>query len=181
LPTVENTHEIAQRASPDARVLYVDNDLLVLSHARALLEDNPNVAVIAGDLHEPEAILANQETMRHIDYREPVAVLLVAILHFADDRAYEVVDTFKRAMPGGSCLVLSHTSGDSVQTAEKEGAQKIYASASAQLYPRSCAEIARFFDGLELVEPGLAGVGDWRAPVHVAQRTLAYGGVGVKW
>lgn len=180
LPTARNTHEIARGAIGDPRVLYVDNDLVVLTHARALLEDDPGVAVMTGDLHEPDAILSGQRASGLIDLREPVAVLLVAVLHFSGDRAYDAVDCLKRAMPAGSCLVLSHASADNVPEHESKGAREIYDGASARLYPRSRGQIARFFSGLDLAEPGLVPAGEWRAPAGTARRALVYAGVGLK-
>jgi hypothetical protein len=180
LPSGENTHQIARRVNPDARVAYVDNDLVVLSHARAILGRDPDVTVIAEDIYHPNLILADPEVRRLINLREPVAIMLVAVLHFVDYRAYQIVDILKQALPAGSCVVISHATADDMPPSERDDAQQVYAGASAPLYLRGRAEITRFFGGLELVEPGVVGVGDWPTPAHAAGRTLAYAGIGLK-
>jgi O-methyltransferase involved in polyketide biosynthesis len=180
LPTVQNTHEVAQSVRQDARVAYVDYDPVVVGHAEALLADNQNVIVTGGDLRRPEGITENAALRAHIDFTQPVAVMLVAVLHFLDDTSYEIIEFLKRALPPGSYPALSHATPDHTSEDEHREVEAVYDSASASLFMRTRAEIARFFDGFGLIEPGIAGVGDWQAPAHHTARTLCYGGVGLK-
>ena len=137
-----------------------------------------------GDLRSPEAILADTDVRQLIDFSQPVAVLIVAVLHFvADaDRPYEAVRTIVDALPSGSYLVLSQSTPDEVPDDVTVAMKDAYSGASAQVFPRSTEEIARFFDGLELVDPGLVNVTLWRSgrPSGTPRRSLMYGGVGLK-
>jgi SAM-dependent methyltransferase len=188
LPTMGNVHETAQETAPGAQVAYVDYDPVVLSHARALLANGEDVVAVEGDLRRPEAILADARVRQLIDFSRPVAVLVVAVLHFVQDadRPYEVVRTLVDALAPGSYLVLTHSTPDDVPDDVTEAMKHIYANASAQAVPRSFEDVARFFDGLELVDPGLVNVTRWR-PDHrsgkssrAPGRSLIYGGVAKK-
>ncbi|RJL35542.1 SAM-dependent methyltransferase [Bailinhaonella thermotolerans] len=165
LPTQENVHQVAQRADPAARVVYVDNDTVVVSHARALLAATPGTVAIKGDLREPGRILADPELRGLIDLDRPVAVLLLLILHFIrDDR--EVRDILRQitsALAPGSYLVISHgTAGADVEPGQADELQQVYARALRDsLTPRPAAEIAGFLDGLRLVGPGVVPVTYW--------------------
>ena len=162
LPTLDNTHEVAQRAAPESRIVYVDNDPLVLAHARALLTSTPEGATdyLDADFRQPEQILA--AAARTLDFTRPVAVMLLGILgHFSDDDA--VASVIRRLLAGavpGSHLVIAHGSSTS------EGllaAQRQYNKSGAESYHlRSPQQLARFFEGLELVPPGLVPVPHWR-------------------
>jgi O-methyltransferase involved in polyketide biosynthesis len=181
LPTRNNVHQVAQRIAPDARVVYVDNDPTVLAHARALLAENANTTVVAGDLREPVDIVADPGLRRLIDLDQPVAVLLVGILYFLTDeeRPFDVVTTLRDAMTPGSYLALSHVVSD--EPGELSTAQEIYrgfvhSSGDAR---RSRAQVATFFAGLDLVEPGLVAVGDRRTD-DPAPATWMLGGVARK-
>ncbi|MEU8269499.1 SAM-dependent methyltransferase [Sphaerisporangium sp. NPDC049002] len=183
LPTQENVHQVAQRADPRVRVVYVDNDPVVLGHARALLANNPNTHVMAGDLREPWAILGDPHVRGVIDFSQPVAVLLCAILHFIPDGddPYGIVATLVNAMAPGSYLVVSHAERhrDLMPTT---GAYD-YEGASAPAVLRSLVEIAEFFDGLELVDPGVVYLPLWRpdGPLFFEDhRVRVCGGVGRK-
>lgn len=171
LPTMDNVHEIARRAIPDAAVVYVDNDKVALSHASALLATSPGVTSIFGDLREPGKILADVAAGGLIDLSRPVVVLLAAILHFipdSDDPA-GIVATFRDAMPAGSYLILSHICHDGGP--EDAGrASDMYRDqrASSNLVTRSKADIAALFAGFDLVEPGLVTTSQWRP--HEPQR-----------
>ncbi|HTU76350.1 MAG TPA: SAM-dependent methyltransferase [Trebonia sp.] len=188
LPTMGNVHEPAQEVAPGARVAYVDYDPVVLSHARALLANDRDVIAVEGDLRAPEAILADPALAQLIDFSQPVAVLLVAILHFVldADRPQEAVRALVSALPPGSYLVLTHSTPDDVSDDVTEAMKSVYSNASAQVAPRSFDEIAAFFDGLELVDPGLVNVALWRPdlpphrPSRPPARSLIYGGVGMK-
>lgn len=184
LPTAGNVHEIAQRTSPVARVVYVDYDPVVVNHAEALLATNASVGVISGDLRNPDGILRHPDLHRLINFSEPVAVLLVAILHFIpdDDGPYGIVEKLKAAVPSGSYLVLSHVTGDHVAGDMSEQARAVYKRATEPVFPRWRAAVSHFLDGLETVSPGVVDVAAWRAPQQSLRpdRTLLYAGVGRK-
>ncbi|MEV6807598.1 SAM-dependent methyltransferase [Streptomyces sp. NPDC017248] len=182
LPTSPNVHEVAQKVASDVRVAYVDNDPIVAAHGNALLSRSGTTRIVLGDLREPRAVLDHPDIRQLIDFDQPVAVLLVAILHFlADtDRPAEVVATLRDALPAGSFLVLSHATGD---FADRSAAQDVYTNATASLNLRTRAEVERFFDGFELVEPGLAQVPFWRPdapPPPRSEEIGFYGGVARK-
>ncbi|NDZ79499.1 SAM-dependent methyltransferase [Streptomyces sp. SID10853] len=182
LPTSPNVHETAQEVASDVRIAYVDNDPIVNAHADALLSRSGATSVVLGDLRDPRAILDHPEVRRVIDFDEPVAVLLIAVLHFLTDaeQPARVVATLRDALPAGSFLVLSHATGD---FADRRGAQAVYTNATATLNLRPRAEVERFFDGFELVEPGLAQVPFWRPdapPPAGADEIGFYGGVARK-
>ncbi len=179
LPTAQNTHQVAQEVEPTCRVVYVDNDALVLAHARALLKDS-YVDAVAGDVRDPASILTNPAVLNLIHPREPVALILCLILHFFDaDTAKDITSAFVNSLAPGSYLVLSVGSGD-----EETGKQLTSEYSAGTLYNHSPARIAGFFDGLELVGPGLIDARDWQpnlttVPVeHRGGRILA--GVGRK-
>jgi hypothetical protein len=191
MPTQGNVHEVAQRVSRDARICYVDYDPVVVNHAIAMLATNENVAAIHGDVLQPAGILADPELQNLIDFSEPVAILLVAILHFIDDSKspYQLVDSFKSAIPSGGYLVVSHVTDDGIPADISRDAQQIYKNASASVTPRSRDEVMRFFDGLDLIEPGLVDASEWRPDIPSGEfsfdsssplHTLGYGGVGRK-
>jgi len=165
LPTMENVHEVAHAVAPQARVIYVDHDPLVCAHARALLAIRDTVSVVQADMRDPEAILKDPETQRLIDFSQPVAILLVAILHFiaGDDNPYEIVGRLREAMAPGSYLVVSHAGSDDLPTRAQEAAAE-YNRATAQMWFRTRTEILRFFDGFDLIDPGLVAADAWRNP-----------------
>jgi S-adenosyl methyltransferase len=162
LPTADNVHEIAQRINPPTRVVYVDNDPVVLSHARALLADNTATIVVDGDLRHPAGILQNPDVLAHLDWDRPVGLLLCGILHHLLDEEHptEVMAGLCRSIPAGSYVFIHHLldCGDpavaDVQAALQQGLGR------GQF--RTRAQIRDLFTGLELVEPGLVLVPDWR-------------------
>ena len=183
LPTQGNVHEIAQRMNPAARVAYVDNDPIVISHGRALLADDKAIRVFAADMREPQAILTAPGVAGLIDFSRPVAVLFVAVLHFVrdDDDPYGIVGTFRDAMAPGSYLALSHVTTDGLSAELLARNEDVYERAASPSRPRSRDEIARFFDGLDLVEPGLVRPGQWRPGAgHETATRFMYAGVGTK-
>lgn len=181
LPTVQNTHESAQAESPGCRVAYIDYDPVVVAHAQAILAADENVMAAGGDLREPREIIRQLKAREFIDFSRPVAVMLVAVLHFvAEPACYDIVGYLKDQMAPGSYLVISHATADEASEHEQREAGSVYSQASAPLIARTKREIARFFGGLDLVEPGIAGVGDWRAGIHHASRTLCYAAAGKK-
>jgi O-methyltransferase involved in polyketide biosynthesis len=189
LPTRGNVHEIAQAAAPDVRVAYVDNDPVVAAHARALLESNAETAVIQADMREPAQILDNPVLNELIDLRRPVAVLLVSVLHILadDDQANKIVARFREAMAPGSYLVMSHAVSDMrPETTAKLAAlyqQRTGMTGKHRANLRTRAEVEPYFDGLEMVEPGLVYVPEWRpdpAEPAPAEPVWAVGGIARK-
>jgi O-methyltransferase involved in polyketide biosynthesis len=185
LPTADNTHQVAQRVAPEARIVYVDNDPLVLAHARALLTSTPEgaTAYIHADLRDPDKILA--EAAETLDFDRPVALILSGVLgHIVDlDEARSIVRGLMDALPSGSYLSLND--GTSVIGREQlEQATQDYNDSGAVPYvQRTPEEIASFFDGLELVEPGVVSCPRWRpdpAPGDPPAELDAFGGVGRK-
>jgi O-methyltransferase involved in polyketide biosynthesis len=164
LPTQNNVHQVAQRVTPDAHVVYVDNDPVVLAHARALLAENPNTIAVDGDLRDPAGILADDGLRRLIDLDQPVAILMVGILYFVTDseRPFEVVATLRDAMTPGSYLAISHVVSDDEPEA-LTAVQEIYRSFLQREGDsrRTKAEVREFFDGLEMIDPGLVYVRNW--------------------
>ena len=188
LPTTDNVHEVAQRAAPASRVVYVDNDPLVLAHARALLTSAPEgrTAYIQADLRDPAEILASPVVREVLDFSRPIALMLVAILHFIqdEDRPAEIIETLTGALPPGSYLIASHVTKehDPVGPAAGESAYRA-AGLSAQFRDSyTFAELA--FSGLELVPPGVVLVSDWRpegtGPRPKPSEVSCYGGIARK-
>jgi O-methyltransferase involved in polyketide biosynthesis len=163
LPSEGNVHEVAAKVDPGTRVVYVDNDPVVLAHSRALLSNTTNTATIHGELRDPDEILTNPELEALIDFSEPVAILLVAVLHFLpdSDKPAELVSRLRNAVPSGSYLVISHVTGEERAEDAQQGAA-IYRGASASLTLRSREAIQELFDGCELIEPGLVRIDEWR-------------------
>ncbi|MFG1824256.1 SAM-dependent methyltransferase [Microbispora bryophytorum] len=181
LPTQDNVHQVAQRANPASRVVYIDNDPVVLVHARALLARDAQTRAILRDMRRPGEILADRDLVHLLDLSRPVAVLLVAVLHFIPDEhgAYEAVRTLVDAMAPGSFLVVSHVE----RCPELEAAARHYERANAPAVLRSVGEITRFFDGLDLVLPGLVNLRRWRPNDQALSLDCdvpCYGGIGVK-
>jgi SAM-dependent methyltransferase len=157
-------HEVAASVVDQPRVVYVDNDPVVLSHARALLAHDADLAtVVEGDLRHPEEILSHPDVMKAIDFGEPVALLLAAIMHFIipEDEPERILATLRDALPPGSFLVLSHGTREARQEAVATGTQ-VYRSATAPLVLRTRTEIEGLFDGFDLVDPGLVWLPKWR-------------------
>ena len=186
LPTGGNVHEAAQQANRLARTVYVDFDPLVLVHGRALLADERKTIVIEGDVREPEAIFANPELMGLIDLRRPVAVLLVAMLHLIpdDETAVGIVARIRDAIAPGSFLALTHTTSQHrPDVAAALAAEFTRLNVTTPLVPRDAQQIQRFFDGFEVVEPGLVSPPQWRpdepaAPDAEPDSEWMYAGVG---
>jgi SAM-dependent methyltransferase len=164
IPTANNTHEVAQSAAPESRVVYVDNDPVVLAHARALLSSHPQGATdyIDADLRDPRKILAGAAGL--LDFSRPVAVLLMAILqHIGDDEdPYRIVAELVDAVPPGSYLALSHPARDINAEAMAKMADSLNQTMAEKVTFRDRPAVARFFDGLELVEPGMVQASKWR-------------------
>jgi hypothetical protein len=184
LPTVQNTHQIAQAANAAARVVYVDNDPIVLAHGRALLADNSGTIVVTADLREPEQILSHPEVVRFLDLSRPVGVILNAVVHHVLDEEdpYGIVDRYKQLMPPGSYLLLTHFSSSSP---EARALEQVLLRTLGRGQLRSREEITRFFGGLDIVEPGIVYLPEWRPDQAVAEPLdisglLYVGGLGRK-
>ncbi|MFC9502987.1 SAM-dependent methyltransferase [Streptomyces sp. NPDC057002] len=166
IPTFGNAHEVAQAASPGARVVYVDHDPVAVAHSQAVLEGNDGAGVVAADLRKPQDILGSTEVERLIDLNRPVALLLVAILHFVEDEddPYGAVAELRDALAPGSLLVLTHASYEGIPLPPERagGAVDVYEEIRNPLIMRSREEIARFFEGYDMVEPGLVAMPRWR-------------------
>ncbi|MFI6583116.1 SAM-dependent methyltransferase [Embleya sp. NPDC050493] len=188
IPAAGNTHEIAQAVRPDARVAYLDNDPIVLVHARALMtgDERGRLTYIQGDLRDGGALARIPEVREVLDFDEPIALMLLAILHFvrdSDDPA-AIVAELRDALPTGSYLVLSHASADFDPARANSGAQ-VYDRATAPVVLRSHAEVEQLFAGFELLAPGLVNLPRWRPDSREAGEydpdlVWLYGGVARK-
>lgn len=163
IPTSPNVHEVVQGIAPDARIVYVDNDPIVLSHARALLTSSPEgmTAYVDADLRSPGEIL--QQAAQTLDFTQPVAVVLAGILHLIsdDEDPYGIVAQLVNAVPPGSYLVVSHPASDVNPEVVAEGARRYNQSVATTQTRRSFEEVSRFFQGLDLVEPGVTQCHRW--------------------
>ncbi|MDI3404615.1 SAM-dependent methyltransferase [Streptomyces cavernicola] len=181
LPTAENTHEVAQRIAPDSRIVYVDNDPTVLAHARALLTSTPEGATsyVDADAHDPDAILrAAADTL---DLDRPVAVILLGLLNFILDteKATDIVRRLVAAVPSGSYLVITHPTLELGGAGNAEAMAFWNENAKPPITARTGQEVAAFFDGLELLPPGLVSCSRWRAEPDTEQ-VAQYGAVARK-
>jgi hypothetical protein len=187
IPTSPNTHEIAQSISADVRVAYVDNDPIVAAHADARLTNADNTGFFLADVRKPQSILDHPTLRDMIDFDQPVALFLVAVLHFITDEEDPagIVATLTEALPEGSYLVLTHISADFHGGSFPPEVNAVYAKATATLTQRTRSRIEPFFNGFDLVDPGLVQVPLWRpeGPVPNAgelAKVAFYGGVGRK-
>ena len=186
IPTADNTHQVAQAAAPGARVVYVDNDPLVLAHARALLTSVPEdaTAYLDADARDPDKILAGAAGL--LDFGQPVAVLLIGILQLipAADNPHAIVARLVEAVPPGSWLAVYHPASDIDEQRVAEAVRRVNARTAGTTTLRTNAEIARFFDGLELLAPGLVQVQRWQpgsaAPGN-GDQIAAYAGLARKY
>ncbi|OKH98119.1 hypothetical protein A6A06_28275 [Streptomyces sp. CB02923] len=167
IPTSPNLHEIAQGIAPDARVVYTDNDPIVLAHAAALLLSTPQgrTAYLAADVTDPDGVVTAPRVRETLDLGRPVALSLIALMHFVpddgQDRAHRIVERLKAALPSGSTLAMTHATADFAPEAMAR-ISDIYAAAGTSVTYRTEAGFARFFDGWELLEPGITLAHHWR-------------------
>jgi hypothetical protein len=184
IPTANNTHEVAQDVAPGSNVVYVDNDPVVLTHARALLVSGElgHTHYIDADLRDTGRILA--EAAQTLDFSRPVAIMLMAILQHIDEAEdpYAIVDSLLAAMPPGSYLAISHPAADIETEAMAQMAERLNKLMAEKVTFRSRQQVARFFEGLELVEPGMVRVQEWRPASEIEAKSPAalWGGVGRK-
>ena len=184
LPTVENTHHVAQRANPESHVVYVDNDPMVLAHGRAILAENDRTGVVTSDLRDPATILADETVKRLIDLDRPVGLMLVGILHHLHDSEDPkgIVEAYMAAIPSGSYLFITHFCSATQDARDAE--QKFLALLGTGRF-RTPEEITGFFDGFELLEPGVVPLPLWRPDESVPEvlsvgQRLMYGGIARK-
>jgi hypothetical protein len=164
IPTEGNVHEIAQRAAPGSRVVYVDVDPVAVAHSRVILTGNEHAAIVEADLREPDKILVHPGVQSLIDFSRPVGLLVSAVLHFLSDEddPWQIMATLRAAMAPGSYLLVCHVT-DADNPAVANAATKVYnRSVPSGIHFRSRAEIGQFFDGFELLEPGLVYMPQWR-------------------
>lgn len=188
IPTFGNVHEVARDADPVSRVVYVDHDPVAVAHSRAVLEGNETAAVVAGDLRKPQDILTAPETGALLDLDRPVALLLVAVLHFVQDadEPGRALAELRDALAPGSLLILTHASYEGIPVPPERagGAVKVYKDIRNPLIMRTREEVARFFDGFDMVEPGLVQMPHWRPENPVDQEDpyafSGFAGVGRK-
>jgi S-adenosyl methyltransferase len=185
LPSARAVHEIVHGVVPTPHVVYVDCDPVVIRHADALIGGALGVAAIQADLRQPRDLLAQAAMTNLIDLAEPVAILLVAVLHFVEDREdpWAIVNYLKDQVAPGSYVVISHVTGDHIPASAARQAREAYANASAPGVARTREQVARFFGGLDVISPGLVNVSAWR-PDHLgrvaAGPALFYAGAGCK-
>jgi S-adenosyl methyltransferase len=185
IPTEGNVHEIASQASPGARVVYADNDQVAVAHSRAILTGSSDAAVIEADLRKPREILSSAAVRGLIDFTQPTGLLLNMVLHFIDDAddPWQIVATLRDAIAPGSYLVLGHLTDENMPKVA-HAAEKVYnRSVTTNIHLRSRADILCFFDGFDLVDPGLVYIPHWRpdSPADVpddGSRSWALVGVG---
>ncbi|HUA40363.1 MAG TPA: SAM-dependent methyltransferase [Streptosporangiaceae bacterium] len=182
IPTAGNTHEVAQEIAPDSRVVYVDYDPVVLAHARALLTSTPEGVTdyVDSDLRDLTKVLA--DAAKTLDFGQPVAVTVTMTLHAipdADD-PYEIVAQYMNAMPAGSYLSISHPASDIEPEKAAAIVDRLKPLSYQQYAARTRAQVLRFFDGLELVEPGLVQIQQWRPAIEVPETYSVWAGVGRK-
>jgi hypothetical protein len=166
IPTFGSVHEVARAAGSDARVVHVDHDPVAVAHSQAVLADNADADVVAADLRKPQDILTSPQVGRLLDLDRPVALLLVAVLHFVEDEddPYAAVAELTAALAPGSLLVLTHASYEGIPLPQRraEGVVDVYKDIRNPLIMRSREKIARFFEGYDMVEPGLVPMPHWR-------------------
>ena len=184
IPTANNTHEVAQDVAPGSNVVYVDNDPVVLTHARALLVSGQHghTSYIDADLRDTKPILA--EAAQTLDFSRPVAIMLMAILQHIDEAEdpYAIVNSLLAAVPPGSYLAISHPAADIETEAMAQMAERLNKLMAEKVTFRNRSQVARFFDGLEPVEPGMVRVQEWRPASEIEAKSPAalWGGVGRK-
>jgi hypothetical protein len=184
IPTANNTHQVAQHIAPESRIVYVDNDPIVLSHAQALLRSSPQgaCAYLDADLRDPDGIL--DQAARTLDFSQPVAVMLIAVMHFIgdEDEAAAIMRKLMEACASGSFVAISHVASDIDAQQQGEMVRRLNQSVAEKATMRDRAGVTRLFAGLELVEPGVVRVAQWRpdSEIEAASPTGLWGGVARK-
>ena len=182
IPTVGNTHDVAQRIDPGARVVYVDNEPVAVAHSELILQDNENADILREDVRDVSAVLRHPVTRRLIDFDQPVAILMFAVLHFVPDAEdpYRLVARYRDATVPGSCLAISHGTADGRPEMTDVVAQ--YRNTANPVTERNMDEVVRLFSGYELVPPGVVFTREWRPEIELEYSAPSpiYGGVGLR-
>lgn len=182
IPTVGNVHEVAQRANPDCRVVYVDYDPVAVAHSQLMLRGNDNAVVVDADLTQPERVLDSAEVHRYIDFTEPVGLLMVAIFHFISDekKPLEILEKYRSVLPAGSYLALSHLTADQMP-AESAAVVEAMRNSRDPMFFRSYPDVVAMFEGFELVPPGVVAASRWHGNQgDTSDQEGVYAGVGRK-
>lgn len=184
IPTVGNTHQIAQQLDPQARVVYVDNEPVAVAHSELLLSDEPNAAIVEADLRNPAGVLGAPETRELLDFDQPIGLLLCAVLHYIPDSDHpaQLLARYREVLAPGSFVAMTHMTHDD-QPDELHKVAKLYATSQNPGQPRTRAEFTALFDGFEIVDPGVVYLDQWRPerPEDVGEHpelSMAYGAVG---
>ena len=187
ITTVGNVHEVAQRRDPTTRVVYVDIDPVAVAHSNAILRGNPLATVVQADMRDVDAVLGHRVVRDLIDFSEPVGLIMASVLHFVPDtsRPAEIVAGYREAVPAGSHLALSHIGAEEPdnRTSMLADFKAVYQNTTNPVVLRTRPQIETFFDGFDLLEPGVALVHQWRPDADQevpAKLPPGYGGVGVK-
>jgi hypothetical protein len=187
VPTERNVHEVAREVAPECRVVYVDTDPVAIAHSKSILAEDDKATIIKADLREPEAILGHPEARRLVDFTEPVGLLLLGVLHFIRDEEDpgDLVKRLTRPLVSGSYLTIAHGTYDHQPALVMEAIRRLYTDATAPIRHRGHAEISAYFDGFDLIEPGLVFNPEWRpdGPGPLSdqpERSMVYSGVGHK-
>src|SRR5215213_9148946 len=187
IPTVGNVHQIAQKANSSARIVYVDNEPVAVKHSETILQENLKATVIQADIRQPEVILGHPEVRRLLDLNKPTAVLLLSVLLFVtDDEAHRLVRAIRDALAPGSYVAISHPTADATPPEQAKQTLKVYDSIGVPVWVRSYDQVEKFFEGLELVEPGLVHLPVWKPESRGAlfleepHKSGYYAGVGRK-
>ena len=163
IPTSPNVHEVAQQIHPGARVVYVDNDPIVMAHNRALRARRPGVLTLQADMRQPKTIMEDEQVLQHLDFDRPIGLLFVAVLHFVRrELAVEVVNQFRRSLPAGSYIGISTASADGMDPALIERLEQVYSQSPAPMVLRTSDQVEQLFEGVDLVDPGITDVTQWR-------------------
>jgi hypothetical protein len=185
IPTVGNVHEIAQAINPDVRVVYVDNELVAVSHSRRMLADNPNAVMIDADLRDSRAVLGHPQTQRMLDFTRPIGLLMVAIFHFIPDRdrPVEIVERYRAALRGGGFLAMSHFTGDDQAVTLAANGTHWYQQTANPLVMRTRTEFEALLTDVELIPPGVSWVQQWRSDnsdpeLEIPSESAIYAAVG---
>ncbi|MDR7303802.1 SAM-dependent methyltransferase [Haloactinomyces albus] len=187
IPTVGNVHEIAQRHNPAARVVYVDNEQMTVAHTRHLLRNNTRAAVVQADLRDPEAVLTAPETAALLDFDRPVAVIMVAALHYVSpgDDITTLMQRYRAALTSGSVVAISHMTADDRPELMHRLQTEVFADSSSPLTVRTHADVTALFTGFDLISPGVVYTSQWRPdpasePDSQPERALTWCGVAIK-
>lgn len=180
IPTVGNVHEVAQRADPECRVVYVDHDPVAVAHSAMILQDNDHAAVVDADLTLPDLVLSDPTVRKLLDFEQPIGLLMVAVFHFVpDDRQpADIVARYVAALPPGSFVALSHLTADDMPAEAAAVVVEAMKHSRDPMYFRSYDEVTALFKSLDVVEPGVVHAPDWRPDEHAGTQAGVYAGVG---